>query len=604
MILLAITIVTVFFKKNSYALNGNRMKFIEVARSFDEIEPIASRLEITRLLADLLKKASAQQAEIITSLSLGELRPPYRGTHFNIAEKNLIKAVALFLHVPEEAIKISMKELGDIGLVLASHKWVPTEELSVMDVYEALCAIEKMSGTGSQDEKINLLTKLFSSLDPLSAKFVARMVIGKLRLGFSDMTIIDALSWMETGDKSLRSAIEDAYNMCADIGLVARTIKEHGIDGIKNMRIKLGIPILPAAAERMPTAKALFEKIGPCFAEPKLDGFRLQIHLDKRNDVPEIHFFSRNLQDMSAMFPDLAKEIIKLDVQTLICEGEAIGFDLNTGGFLPFQETVKRKRKHGIEEAATEYPLQLFLFDLLYLDGQSCLDMPYIKRHEQLKNILQKIETNHLFVSKHIAIENAQQLENYFLETVEMGLEGLVVKRPDAHYQPGKRNFNWIKLKRQEEGHLEDTLDCVILGYYAGKGKRAHFGIGAFLVGVFNKQLDMFQTVAKIGTGMTDDEWHTLKTKCDALTSIDKPKNVQCAKELTPDVWVTPELVCRVRADEITISPLHSAGKTETTLGYALRFPRFMDYRSDKSAQEATTDDEVKRLYEDQKIRL
>lgn len=579
------------------------MKFIEVARSFDEIEPIAARLEITRLLAELFKKASPQEAEIIASLSLGELRPPHLGTQFNIAEKNLIKAVAEFLHIEQEVVKQQMKNLGDIGLVLASHDWQPTKELSVLDVYDALSHIEDVSGTGSQDEKINLLTKLFAELDPLSAKFVARMVVGKLRLGFSDMTIIDALSWMEVGNKSLRSNLEDAYNICADIGLIARTLKEGGIDAISHMHIKLGTPILPAAAERMPTAKALFEKLGTCFAEPKLDGFRLQIHLDKTESLPKIHFFSRNLQDMSAMFPDLAKEVLKLDVQTLICEGEAIGFDLNTGGFLPFQETVKRKRKHGIEEAATEYPLQLFLFDLLYLNGKSQLDTTYVKRHEQLGKLLNDVNTNHIFISEHIEIHSAQQLEDYFLETVEMGLEGLVVKRPDAIYQPGKRNFNWIKLKRQEEGHLEDTLDCVILGYYAGKGKRAHFGIGAFLVGVYNKQLDMFQTVAKIGTGMTDDEWRTLKTKCDTLQVSEKPKNIQCAKELTPDVWVTPELICRVRADEITLSPLHSAGKTENKLGYALRFPRFMDYRVDKSAEEATTDEEVKRLYEDQFIK-
>lgn len=591
------TTIAIFMNSPFYR-QRNGMKFIEVAHTLNEIEPIAARLEITKLLAELFKKASPQEAEIIALLSLGELHPPYRGTQFNIAEKNLVKAISSFLDVSQETIKRQVKELGDIGLVLNSYDWQTQEELSVIQVYDALCSIEKMSGTGSQEEKINLIINLFTHLDPLSAKYAARIILGKLRLGFSDMTIIDALSWMETGDKSLRTILEDAYNICADIGLIARNLKEGGIAAIQNMHITIGIPILPAAAERMPNAKALFEKIGRCFAEPKLDGFRLQIHLDKTKEQAEIHFFSRNLQDMSAMFPDLAQEVLKLDVQTLICEGEAIGFDLNTGAFLPFQETVKRKRKHGIEQAATEYPLQLFLFDILYLNNKSCLDMTYVQRHNNLKEILKKIETNHIFVSEHVEIHSTQQLENYFLETVETGLEGLVVKRPDAIYQPGKRNFNWIKLKRQEEGHLEDTLDCVILGYYAGKGKRAHFGIGAFLVGVFNKSLDMFQTVAKIGTGMTDDEWRTLKTKCDALQIFEKPKNIQCAKELFPDVWVTPELVCRVRADEITLSPLHSAGKTETTLGYALRFPRFMDYRLDKSATEATTDEEVKRLYE------
>lgn len=588
------------------------MKFIEVAHSFDEIEPIAARLEITRLLADLFKKASAHEAEIIASLSLGQLHPPHIGTQFNIAEKNLLKAVAEFLGQSQDSITKEMKHLGDIGLVLTAHAWEPSAELSVTQVYDALCTLEEMGGTGSQEEKTAFLVKLFQQLDPLSAKFIARIIIGKLRLGFSDMTIIDALSWMETGGKSLRPALENAYNICANIGLIAKALKNGGVDAIKHMNIKLGTPIIPAAAERLPTAKAIVEKLGECIAEPKLDGFRLQIHLDLSSEAlakedktkghPEVHFFSRNLQDMSAMFPDLIKELLKLNVHNLICEGEAIGYDSNTGGFLPFQETVKRKRKHGIEQAATEFPLQLFLFDLLYLNNESYLDTPYTKRHAQLVQLLHEVKSEHLFTIEHKKIHNAKELEDYFYSEVAQGLEGLVVKRPDAIYQPGKRNFNWIKLKRQEEGHLEDTIDCVVLGYYSGEGKRAHFGIGAFLVGVFNKQLDTFQTVAKIGTGMTDEEWRTLKKKCDSLAVDHQPKNIQCAKELTPDVWVTPDIVCRIRADEITLSPLHSAGKTANNLGYALRFPRFMDYRLDKSAPEATTDDEIKRLYEDQFI--
>ena len=595
--------------KKYYPSHRNPMKFIEVAQSFNEIEPIAGRLEITRLLAELFKKASPHEAEIIASLSLGQLHPPHIGTQFNIAEKNLLKAIAQFLNIPEENIKKEMKQVGDLGLLLSKHTWQHNADLSVEAVYQALCTLEEISGTGSQEEKTNVLINLLQHLDPLSAKFVARIIIGKLRLGFSDMTIIDALSWMEHGDKSLRTELENAYNICADIGIIAKTLKEGGVSAIKHMKIQLGIPIIPAAAERLPTAHAIFEKLGPCIAEPKLDGFRLQIHLNKSSfakasaDKPEIHFFSRNLQDMSAMFPDLTKEILKLDVENIICEGEAIGYDPDTGNFLPFQETVKRKRKHGVAEMAEEFPLQLFLFDLLYLNNKSYLDVPYNERHSTLTKIRNGVVSEHLFVIEHKQIHSAKELEDYFYSEVAHGLEGLVVKRPNAIYQPGKRNFNWIKLKRQEEGHLEDTIDCVVLGYYAGKGKRSHFGIGAFLVGVYNKTADIFQTVAKIGTGMTDDEWRDLKKKCDALAVEDKPKNVECAKELTPDVWVTPQIVCRVRADEITLSPLHTAGKTEKQLGYALRFPRFMDYRTDKSAEEASTDYEIKRLYEDQFVK-
>ena len=304
---------------------------------------------------------------------------------------------------------------------------------------------------------------------------------------------------------------------------------------------------------------------------------------------------------MSYMFPDLAQELVKLKVKDIICEGEAIVYDLHTGAFLPFQETVKRKRKHGIEKAVEEFPLKVFLFDVLHINGKTVLDETHEQRRNRLATLLKGSKKDDLVqIIEEVAIKDADALKDYFVSSIASGLEGLVVKRPDAIYQPGKRNFNWIKLKRQEEGQLEDTIDCVILGYYSGSGKRAAFGIGAFLVGVYNKKEDAFETVAKVGTGLKDAEWKELKKKSDAIAVKNKPRDVVCAKELVPEVWVSPEIVCLVRADEITLSPVHAAGKTKEKLGYALRFPRFMGYRPDKGPLEATTVKEIKRLYEDQ----
>jgi DNA ligase-1 len=300
------------------------------------------------------------------------------------------------------------------------------------------------------------------------------------------------------------------------------------------------------------------------------------------------------------MFPDLVAALQNLDVFDLIAEGEAIVFDPNTGSFLPFQETVKRKRKHDIEQVMAEFPLQLFLFDLLYLNGKELLSLTHAQRRKKLLALFKNSTNPIVKVIEEKEVHTAQELEDYFLANISAGLEGLVVKKEDSIYQPGKRNFNWIKLKRQEEGYLEDTIDCVILGYYAGRGKRAQFGIGAFLVGLYNKKEDRFETVAKIGTGLKDHDWGELKKKCDEIKVTNQPKNVICAKELYPDVWTAPEIVVLVRADEITVSPLHAAGKTENKLGYALRFPRFMGYRPDKGPFEATMVAEIKRLYQDQ----
>jgi DNA ligase 1 len=578
------------------------MKFKYVAEVFDVIEKESGRTKITEHLAELFKKATPHEASIIAYLSLGSLNPPYIGTQFNFAEKGLIKVLAHLLDKPQADIKEHADKLGDLGLVVEKGLWDGGSDiLSVLDIEKALQQFLEISGTGSQEIREQKLLKILRAVDPLSAKYIVRIIQGNLRLGFSDMTLLDAFSWMEKGNKSIRSELEDAYNISADIGNIIKTLKEHGISGIKKISITPGIPILPAAAERMPDAASIIKKIGHCVAQPKLDGFRLQVHIDNTHKKPIMRFFSRNLLDMSHMFPDLIKSLTDLDVKTLVAEGEAICVDVQTGSFLPFQETVKRKRKYDIEKFAQDFPIRLFLFDVLYLNGESLLDQPHEQRRKKLLDICDdKAITKHqvIFPIEEEKIDDAEQLEHYFEQNISLGLEGLVVKRPDAVYQPGKRNFNWIKLKRQEGGSLEDTLDCVILGYYYGTGKRASFGIGALLVGVYNKHKDCFQTVAKIGTGLTDVEWKDQKKACDAIHVDHKPHEVECAKELYPDVWVTPKIVCMIRADEITKSPLHMAGKTDKKSGLALRFPRLMGYRPDKSAHEATTVDELVRLHE------
>ena len=610
------------------------MKFSEVAHAFAIIEKIQSRLAITEELSHVFKKATPHEAQELCYLAMGVLNPPYVGTQFVIAQKTMAKIVAHLLAISEEQVEKSMHALGDLGLVIQEHAWNATEDLTISEVYQRLVQIEKISGTGSQEKKSVLLQELLKTVDSVSAKYIVRIVLGTLRLGFSDMTIVDALSWMETGSKSLRADLEHAYNVCADIGLIAHTLKKSGIEAIQHMDIHVGIPLRPAAAERLPSAQAIIEKIGPCVAEPKLDGFRLQVHIDKTGKEPLIRFFSRNLLDMSAMFPEFVKACMNLPVKSLIIDGEAIVYDPNTGTFVSFQETVKRRRKHGIEELVSELPLQLNMFDLMYLNGKSLLHTEQKERRALLqtlfeeyviqchasqevvekivpaqmnvfdvmsdKKVLEEVvdtyATQTIQMIQEIPITTAQELEAYFIQEIAAGLEGLVIKKPDSFYQAGKRSFNWIKLKYQASEKLQDTLDVVILGYYPGKGKRAQFGIGAFLVGIYNHEDDAYETVAKVGTGLTDSQWVELKKQCDDRAVSKKPKNVVCADDLAPMVWINPELVCEVLADEITISPLHTAGKTKAVLGLALRFPRFVQYRPDKSVTQTTSIEELKTL--------
>ena len=587
------------------------MFFNELARWFSRLEQESSRLKITEMLSDLFKELTAQEIQIVSYFCMGVLNPPYKMVQFNIAVKSALKIAARLLDQSEYEIQQVVKDLADLGEVIKDGLWQSAETLSIFDVYKRLQSIAELSGEGSQEARVDGLVTLLREVDPLGAKYILRIVLGTLRLGFSDMTLVDALSWMLVGNKSCSKKIEAAYNRCADIGHVAFVTKTEGIEGVEHLKVILGIPIRPAAAERLSSAAAIIEKIGPCIAEPKLDGFRLQVHIDNRQADSKIHFFSRNLLNMSYMYPDLVSALQNIKAETIIMEGEAIAFDINTGNFMPFQETVKRKRKHGIDNAIEELPLQLFFFDILYLDGQELFNETLLERRAKLARVLNAspVDKNIIRTTEEVMVETAPELEKYFLKQIEDGLEGVVVKRPDSPYQPGKRNFNWIKLKRLEEGHLLDTIDCVILGYYYGRGKRSAFGIGAILIGLYNKTCDCFQTVAKIGTGFSDVEWRSLKKKCDDIKVTEKPKNVSCAKDLYPNVWVRPEIVIEVTADEITRSPIHTVGLKKVSVdgvgemseGFALRFPRFLRYRDDKNAYEATSVEEFKDLFKQQR---
>ncbi|MBM3886419.1 hypothetical protein FJ364_00680, partial [Candidatus Dependentiae bacterium] len=349
------------------------MQFCELAHTLEQLELVSSRTEIMIILADCLKKLTPEEARIVAYLMLGEVGPTYEGLQFNIAEKGLIKMLASLYAVPQHEVKASMASLGDLGLVVQKlndahslQAGIEVFDTSVLGIHKFLLNLQSIAGNGSQEKKEQLLASFVRCCDGLSLKFLFRIIIGDLRLGFSDMTLLDAFSYMAAGDKSLRANLEQAFNVCVDVGVIIEVLKRDGLAGVQKITMTPGIPVRPAAAERLADAKAIVDKLGPCIAQPKLDGFRLQVHLIKHADrEPEVYFFSRNLQDMSAMFPDLRQLVTELPVQNCIFEGEAIAFDVNTHAFLPFQETVKRKRKHGVDEASLEYPLKLYAFDLL-----------------------------------------------------------------------------------------------------------------------------------------------------------------------------------------------------------------------------------------------
>jgi DNA ligase-1 len=535
-----------------------------------------------------------------------------------MAEKMIVRSVIQALNIDKSVYDHRYRKFGDVGATVEDLKKeiksLEEKDITIKQAYEDLYKLATSSGQGSQEIKISILANLIRQADPLSAKYLSRIPTGAMRLGFSDMTVLDALSWMLSGDKSHRPAAEKAYHVRPDLGFIGRTIKEKGIEGLKHVKPTPFTPIIMMRAERLGSAEAIIEKLGKCIMEPKYDGFRLQLHYDKK--AHKVKLYSRNLEEVSEMYPDVIEGALKeIKADSIIMEGEAIGFDAQTGNFLPFQQTVQRKRKYGIEEKAAEIPLKLFVFEMIYLNGESYLDTPFVERRKKMEKSVKQtgdIFKDTLVLAPQHVTEDAKELELLFDDAVTRGLEGMLVKKMDGIYQPGARGFNWIKFKKSyAASSVNDTIDCLVMGYDYGKGKRADFGIGAFLVGVYNEKKDMFETVAKIGTGLSDEEWKELKKRCEKFRSNNKPALYDVDKMMNVDVWIEPEIVVEIKADIITRSPVHTAGRVlkpsksgsafdVDVPGYALRFPRLESFR-DKKPEDVTSLDELADLFKMQK---
>ena len=568
------------------------MTFKELSQYLEKLEKTSSRNEITSILSELFRKSTPAEIDKTVYLVLGSLAPSYQGIVLNIAERMMLRIIALAYDEDINKVKALYKEKGDLGTVAEELASGAGGSITVAEVHGALLDIANEAGEGSQEKKISRMAKLLGELTPLGARYVARIPVGKLRLGFSDMTILDALSFMVAGDKSARPEIETAFNVFVDIGVIAQIVKAKGLAGLKGIKPTAGTPIRPSLAERLPSAEKILEKIGPKVAiEPKYDGFRAQVHVYSEGGKRKVSIYSRNLENTAHMFPDLTQAISDLKVKTAIFDSEAIGYEPGSGKFLPFQETVQRKRKHDIEEIAKRLPLKLFVFDILFKDSKSYIEAPFSERRKVLEDTIGKKGAK-LEITRQETTDSAERIRDLIQTYLSEGLEGAMIKKIDAPYKAGARGFHWIKYKKNTGGGVADTIDCLVLGINKGRGKRAGFGVGAFLVGV--RQGEKFKSVSKIGTGLTDEQWRELDKRARALEVREKPKQYELHKNLEPDVWVKPSLVVEILADEITKSPIHSAG-------LALRFPRLIRFRDEKSPEQATTTIELESLYAMQK---
>jgi DNA ligase-1 len=610
------------------------MTFADFAKHLSKIEATPKRLEITDLLVELIKQTNPEEVEKAVNLSLGQLVPLYKDIDFNMAEKMMIKAVAESNDINAATVLEEFKKSGDLGETVEdvkkrkveSGKPCPTShgrspggrervENTIADVYEKLLAIALDSGENSQERKIEKTSDLLRELSPLSAKYAVRIILGNLRLGFSDRTVLDALSKIISGDKSARKKLEEIYNVRPDIGWMASKIQDSlpadathqalqaGRFKIQDFRTdpQLGTPILPSLCQRLEGTEEIVEKMGMVAAEPKWDGQRIQAHVNLKGK-PHIQLFTRGLENVAPMFPDLVSALSTIIhyPSSIIFDGEVVAFDPKTNKILPFQTMITRKRKYDIQKQLLSVPIRYMVFDIMYLDGKSLMNEPFEKRRSLLSSIIppgrasgrRHHPSSIIHLAPQLVSDSPTSIRDFLKAQIDLGLEGIVAKRLDSPYSPGRTGFSWVKLKwegKAKSGGLVDTIDCVVMGIYAGQGKRAGFGAGAFLVGVLSDL--SYLTISKIGTGLSDEQWRELKVKSEKLKVKSCPKEYDVPKELAPDTWLKPELVVEIQADNITVSPLHTAG-------FALRFPRLVRYRGDKSPQQTTTVEEVKRLYE------
>ena len=577
------------------------MDYAVIADSYQKIESTTKRLEMTDYLVELLKKTPQDEISKVVYLTQGKLYPDFLGIEMGVAEKLAIKALLRATGGRASVVQLELQKSGDIGETaekqLAKRKQSTffTKTLTVERVYDTLEKLAKTSGSGAVDTKMALLAGLLTDASPNEAKWLIRTVTGNLRLGIADMTVLDALAISYGGGKEAREEIERAYNISSDLGRVSSVVAESGLEGIRRFQVIVFEPIRPMLAERLGVPEEILEKFrGKCVAEYKYDGERVQAH--KKGS--KVTLFSRRLENISDQYPD-AVELIRNNVNAkeAILEAECVAIDLETGDMRPFQELMHRRRKYGVEAAIEQYPISLFMFDALFVDGQDLTQAPFPQRRKILERIIKP--NDRVKPASQKLVKNPKELEDFFEEAIEDGCEGLMCKSisKDSVYQAGSRGWLWIKYKRDYKSEMTDTVDLVVVGAFHGRGKRVGT-YGALLLATYDEKADTFETVTKCGTGFTDEDLSKLHEMLQK--HVVPRKNSRVQSMLEADVWFEPTVVLEILGAEVTLSPIHMAAMDSIRKGsgLAIRFPRFTGkYRTDKSPEDATSSKEIVEMY-------
>lgn len=623
-------------------VSSKPIMYSTICNTFEELEGESGRLKniatASRLFKTILDHSETgdinekiRDLTMATYLVVNRLGPDYEpGLELGLGETILLKALAQGTGREMATVKAEYRKEGDIGVVALKSRahqrlMFKPKPLTMVQVWNELNVIAKSEGSNSQTRKIGIINKLLTACEGVEAKFLMRCLEGKLRINFGEKSVVIALSkaiveWqMEQKGLSVQAEdvvkaeeqLKEGFCQVPNYEILIKLAMNEGILNLMDhCGLAPGVPLKPMLAKPTKAISEILDTLqGKRFTcEYKYDGERAQLHLLEDGSL---RVYSRNSEDMTQRYPDLVRVVESLkeknpDIKTLILDTECVAWDVENSKILPFQVLSTRKRKD-VQEKDIKVQVCLFVFDMLYYNGESLIRKSLAERRDYMKNHLQTIEGKLAYATK-MDSSDTEEITKFLDQSVHDACEGLMIKTldgKDSWYEPSKRSRNWLKLKKDYLEGVGDSLDLVVVGGYIGKGKRTGT-YGGFLLAGYNQDTGEYETVCKIGTGFSEE---LLKQLFELLkpTEISKPKPTyvfdRTNSNAVPDVWFEPQTLFEVKVADLTTSPVYKCGATyfgDGEKGISLRFPRFIQIRTDKGTEDATSSDQIVEMYTNQ----
>ncbi|WP_370571727.1 ATP-dependent DNA ligase [Methanomethylovorans sp.] len=557
--------------------------FKDFCRICKVIEETAGSLDMTALVSELFSLVTSEELPVVTHFVMGEVFPAWSDEEVGLGTGLLLNAISKSSGLSVKKIEDIVRETGDIGkttvkalgkvskgqATFSSFLDSPVE-LSIMEVFERFKDISRATGKGSQTSRIKHLQYLFNSASAEEVGYIARLAIEDMRIGVGEGIVRDAIA--KAFDVPVAS-VERGYMLTNDIGLVAVTAKKGGAEALLNLGLQVGRPIKLMLAQVTPDIETAIKDLGVVAAEWKFDGARVQIH--KKGD--EVTLYSRRLENITDSLPDIVSAVKKaIKADSAILDGEAVAID-EDGRPKPFQEILKRfRRKYDVQNKVRHIPLNLNLFDIMYLNGESLIELPLQKRRELLVSCVENSDL--IRVDSQLITSDLSQINSMYEQALRAGHEGIMIKNPESPYSPGKRGKNWLKKKP-----VMETLDLVVIGAEWGYGRRTSF-LGSYALACHDPETGRFLPVGKVATGISDEQ----------LAELTELFKEHIISESGTIVEIRPHVLFEVAFEEIQKS-------TNYESGYALRFPRLVRVRDDKSLEEVDTLERLEDMYRTQR---